>query len=34
MTDDWSAEETDDPGHADPRNFYKVETWSRGPRSG
>jgi hypothetical protein len=21
-------EETDDPLHADRRNFYKVETWS------
>ena len=23
------AEETDDPTHADRRNFYKVEKWSR-----
>jgi hypothetical protein len=23
--DDWSHEETDDPLHADQRNFYKVE---------
>jgi hypothetical protein len=22
---DWSDEETDDPTHADRRNFYKVE---------
>jgi len=29
MTDDWSSEETDDPLHADDRNFYKVEAWSR-----
>jgi hypothetical protein len=27
--DDWSHEETDDPLHADRRNFYKVEKWSR-----
>jgi hypothetical protein len=26
---DWSDEETDDPTHADRRNFYKVEKWSR-----
>ena len=26
---DWSDEETDDPIHADGRNFYKVEKWSR-----
>jgi hypothetical protein len=26
---DWSDEETDDPLHADRRNFYKVEVWSR-----
>jgi hypothetical protein len=26
MSDD---EETDDPTHADRRNFYKVEQWSR-----
>jgi hypothetical protein len=26
---DWSHEETDDPLHADRRNFYKVEKWSR-----
>ncbi len=25
----WSDEETDDPHHADRRNFYKVEKWSR-----
>ena len=25
----WSDEETDDPIHADRRNFYKVEQWSR-----
>ena len=25
---DWSDEETDDPTHADRRNFYKVEKWS------
>ena len=30
MTNDWSAEETDDPHYADRRNFYKVEKWSRG----
>jgi hypothetical protein len=29
MNDDWSHEETDDPLHADRRNFYKVERWSR-----
>jgi hypothetical protein len=29
MIDDWSHEETDDPLHADRRNFYKVEKWSR-----
>jgi hypothetical protein len=28
-TDDWSHEETGDPFHADRRNFYKVEKWSR-----
>jgi hypothetical protein len=28
-SDGWSHEETDDPLHADRRNFYKVETWSR-----
>ncbi len=27
--DDWSDQETDDPLHADRRNFYKVEKWSR-----
>ena len=27
--DNWSHEETDDPLHADLRNFYKVEKWSR-----
>jgi hypothetical protein len=26
---DWSHEETDDPLHADRRNFYKVEKWTR-----
>ena len=25
MTDDWSAEEIDDPLYADRGNFYKVE---------
>jgi hypothetical protein len=25
MTNDWSAEEPDDPLYADRRNFYKVE---------
>jgi hypothetical protein len=25
----WSDEETDDPTHADRRNFYKVEKWSK-----
>jgi hypothetical protein len=29
MPDPWSHEETDDPGFADRRNFYKVEKWSR-----
>jgi hypothetical protein len=29
MPDDWPHEETDDPLHADRRNFYKVEKWSR-----
>jgi hypothetical protein len=29
MIDDWSHEETDDPLHADRRNFYKVEKWSK-----
>jgi hypothetical protein len=29
MTDNWSAEETDDPLYADRRDFYKVEKWSR-----
>ena len=29
MTNDWSHEETNDPLHADRRNFYKVEEWSR-----
>ena len=26
---DWSDEDTDDPTHADRRNFYKVEQGSR-----
>jgi len=26
---DWYDEQTDDPLHADRRNFYKVEKWSR-----
>ena len=26
---DWSHEETDDPIHADWRNFYKAEKWSK-----
>ena len=26
---DLSYKETDDPGYADRRNFYKVEKWSR-----
>jgi hypothetical protein len=30
MPNDGSHEETDDPLHADRRNFYKVEEWSRG----
>ena len=25
----WSDEETDDPIHADRRNFYKLEQWSK-----
>jgi hypothetical protein len=25
----WSDEETDDSTHADRRNFYKVERWSK-----
>jgi len=25
----WSDESTDDPLHADDRNFYKVEKWSK-----
>jgi hypothetical protein len=25
---DWSDEKTDDPIHADRRNFYKVEKWT------
>jgi hypothetical protein len=25
MTNDWSAEQADDPLHDDRRNFYKVE---------
>jgi hypothetical protein len=29
VMNDWSDEETDDPIHADRRNFYKVEKWSR-----
>jgi hypothetical protein len=28
----WSDEETGDPTHADRRNFYKVEKWSRAVR--
>jgi hypothetical protein len=28
MPDDSSHEETDDPGYADRRNFYKIEKWS------
>ena len=27
MRVDWSAEETDDPLHANRPNFYKVEKW-------
>ena len=27
MADNWSHEETNDPLHADRRNFYKVEKW-------
>jgi hypothetical protein len=30
MPNDGSHEKTDDPLHADRRNFYKVEEWSRG----
>jgi len=29
MPPHWSYEETSDPRHADRRNFYKVEQWSR-----
>ena len=29
MINDSSHEETDDPLHADRRNFYKVEKWSK-----
>jgi len=29
VSNDWSHEETDDPLHADRRNFYKVGKWSR-----
>jgi hypothetical protein len=29
MPNDWSAEETDDPLHADRRNFRKVERWGK-----
>ena len=25
---DWTDEETDNPHHADDRNFYKVEKWT------
>jgi hypothetical protein len=25
----WSDETTDDPLHADERNFYKVEKWTK-----
>jgi hypothetical protein len=25
----WSDEETNNPFHADDRNFYKVERWTR-----
>jgi hypothetical protein len=28
-SNDWSAEETNDPLNADRRNFYKVEKWSK-----
>ena len=27
-TNDWSAEEIDNPLYADRRNFYKVEKWN------
>ena len=30
---DWPHEETDDPHHADRRNFYKVEKWSGGVKA-
>jgi hypothetical protein len=30
---DWSDEETDDPIHADRRNFYKVEKWTKDEQS-
>jgi hypothetical protein len=26
---DWRHEETDDPLHADQRNFYKDEKWTK-----
>jgi hypothetical protein len=29
MSDKWSHQETNDPLHADDRNFYKVEKWNR-----
>jgi len=29
MPNDWSHEETDDPGDADRNNCYKVEKWIR-----
>jgi hypothetical protein len=29
MMGDWFDEETDDPTHADRRNYYKVEKWTR-----
>jgi len=33
MPDNWSREETADPGFADQRNFYKVEKKGQGPSS-
>ena len=29
MKHDWSDEQTDNPRHADDRNFYKLEKWTK-----